>query len=145
MKIEELLLAAGESSHVDNLRGVDAHSLEGWTVSDRRDDELSVVFEANEPTIEEMINARRQQQAIFAVESLFVGRVPPRLAVTCNKVHRIFDAGDAASCFDLAHPILEQALSIPRTDNRQPIGFSDGGIVDQLLLQLAFPKIEIIC
>ena|SRR6516225_2090735 len=29
MKIEELLLAAGEGAHVNNLLGIDAHSFEG--------------------------------------------------------------------------------------------------------------------
>jgi hypothetical protein len=59
VKVEELLLAAGEPTHVNNLHSIDTHSLERRTVSDRRDDELSAVFEANEPAIEEMINARR--------------------------------------------------------------------------------------
>ena len=66
-------------------------------MSDRGDDELAVVFEANEASIEQMIDARRQQQAIFAVEPLLVGRVPPRLAMAGDQVDRIFDAGDTAS------------------------------------------------
>jgi hypothetical protein len=97
VKIEELFLAAGEATYVDNLVGIDAHSLERRMVGDRRDYEVSVVFEANEPAIEEMINARRQEQAILAVKSLLVARVPPRLAVTCHQVHWIVDAGDTAS------------------------------------------------
>ena len=67
MKIQELHLAAGEPSHVDNLCGVDAHSSEGWVVSDRGDYKFAVVLEANEPAIEKMINAGRQKQAILAV------------------------------------------------------------------------------
>jgi hypothetical protein len=67
VKIQELLLAAGEPSDIDNVCGVDAHSLKGWAVSDRRDYELTVVFEADEPAIEKVINARRQEQAILAV------------------------------------------------------------------------------
>ena len=66
-------------------------------MSDRRDYELSVVLEANEAAIEEMINARRQQQTILAVEPLLVGRVPPRLAMTRDQMHRIFDTRYAAS------------------------------------------------
>ena len=53
--------------HIDNLCGVDAHSSEGWVVSDRRDYKFAVVLEANEPAIEEMVNARRQKQAILAI------------------------------------------------------------------------------
>jgi hypothetical protein len=67
VKVQKLLLAAGEPSHINNLCGVDAHSLERGTMSDRRDYELSVVLEADEPAIEEMINARSQKQAILAV------------------------------------------------------------------------------
>ena len=67
MKIQELLLAAGEPSHIDNLCGIDAHSLEGGAMSGRRDYEFAVVLEANETAIEEMINARRQKQTILAV------------------------------------------------------------------------------
>src|SRR3954453_16976408 len=59
-------------------------------------------------------------------------------------MHRIFDVGDAASCFDYAHPIFKQALSISRAYNCKPVGFSDSGIVDQVLLQLTLPKFEII-
>ena len=97
VKVQELLLAAGEPAHIDGLCGVDAHSLKGGTMRNRRDDEPAVVFEANEAAIEEMIDARRQKQSILAVQSFFVGRVPPRLAVARDQVHGIFDARDAAS------------------------------------------------
>jgi hypothetical protein len=67
VKVQELPLAASEPSHINDPCGVDAHSLERGTMSDWRDYELSVVLKANEPAIEEMINARRQEQSIFAV------------------------------------------------------------------------------
>jgi hypothetical protein len=51
VKIQELFLAAAEPSHIDNLRGVYAHSLERRTMRDRGDNELPVVLEANEPAI----------------------------------------------------------------------------------------------
>jgi hypothetical protein len=81
MKVQELLLAAGEPSHIDNLCGVDAHSLERWAVSYRRDYERAIVLEANEPAIEEMINARRQKQAILAI---LVAPRWSRLATACS-------------------------------------------------------------
>jgi hypothetical protein len=65
VKVQELLLSAGEPSHINNLCGVYAHSLERETMSDRRDYEL--VLESNEPAIEEMINAWRQKQAVLTV------------------------------------------------------------------------------
>jgi hypothetical protein len=65
--------------------------------------------------------------------------------VTGYQVHGIFNARDAAPGFDLAYPVFEESLPIPSTDNCHPFSFPDGGIVDQILFQLAFPKVEIIC
>lgn len=107
MKIEELLLTAGEASHVDSNCGVDAHSLERRTMRDRRDDERDVVFEPYKSTIEEVINSRGQQQSVFTVESFFVVRVAPRLAMARDQVNGIFDAGKAAFRLDLAYPLFE--------------------------------------
>jgi hypothetical protein len=59
MKIQELLLAAGEPSHVDDVCDVDSHALQRQPVSNRRDYESSAVLKADESAIEEMINARR--------------------------------------------------------------------------------------
>jgi hypothetical protein len=59
--VKKLFLAAAELSHIDKLRGVDAHSLERGTVSNRGNYQLPVVLEANEPPIEEMIDARCQK------------------------------------------------------------------------------------
>lgn len=58
MEIQELLLTAGEPSHIDDVRGVDAHSLERGMVSNGGNYEPAVVLEADEAAIEEMINAR---------------------------------------------------------------------------------------
>ena len=104
VEIQELLLAAGEPAHVDDLCGVDAHSLKRGTMSDRGNDEPAVVFEADEAAIEQMVDARRQQQSVLAVQSLLVGRVAPRLAMARDQMNRIFDAGDPASGFDLCLP-----------------------------------------
>jgi len=60
-------LAGAELSHIDNLYAVYAHSLERGTMSDRGDYELPVVLEANEPPIEEMIDAQCQMQSNLAV------------------------------------------------------------------------------
>jgi len=55
VEIQELFLAAGEPSHLDNFHGVDPHPLERRTVSDRGDYQPPVVLEANEPAIKEMM------------------------------------------------------------------------------------------
>jgi hypothetical protein len=65
MKIKELLLAVGEHSDVNRPCGVDTYSLERRTMRDRGDDDPAAVFEPDKPTIEEVINARRQKQIHF--------------------------------------------------------------------------------
>jgi hypothetical protein len=67
VKIQKLLLATREPSHINNFYGVNAHPLERGTVSYWRNNEVSVVLKANEPAIEKMIDTRRQKQAILAV------------------------------------------------------------------------------
>ena len=46
-----------------------------------RNDEPSVVFETDESTIKEVVNARRQEQPILAVKALFVRGIPPGLTM----------------------------------------------------------------
>jgi len=65
-------LTAGELANVHRIRCVDAHALERWPVRDRRNDELARVLKTDESAVEEMIDARREQQSVFAVEPLFV-------------------------------------------------------------------------
>ena len=132
MKIEELLLAAGEPSHIDDPCRVDAHAFERGTMSNRGDYELAVVLKADEAAIKEMINAWGQEQSILAVQSLLVRRVPPRLAVTGDEVHGVVDAGDAAAGFNPGHPFSEHTLSIPSPNDCPPFGFRNRRIGGKL-------------
>lgn len=90
MEIQEVLR---EPSHVDRLRGVDAHPLQGRTMSHRRNYQAAIVLEANESAIEEMIDAGRQKQTILPIQAIFVGRIPPWLAMARDQMHGIFDTG----------------------------------------------------
>src|SRR5712664_2448520 len=56
---------------------------------DWRNDQSAVVFKPNEPTIEQMVDARRQQQSVLTVQSLLVGRIAPRLAMARNQMNGI--------------------------------------------------------
>jgi len=79
----------------------DPHALERLAVHDRRDQQLAIVLERNEPAIEEMINRGREQQAVLAVEALVVGlTVPPGLAVAGDQVFRPIDPRDPADVRD---------------------------------------------
>jgi hypothetical protein len=54
-------LALRESIHLNDLLGFNAHSAQRWTVGHGRDDNGSVVLEADKTPIEQMIDARGQQ------------------------------------------------------------------------------------
>ena len=41
-------------------------------MGDGRNDEPSIVLEADEPTVKEVVNTRRQEQPILAIQTLFV-------------------------------------------------------------------------
>ena len=91
-----------------------------------------------------MIDTWRQKETIFAIESFFVRRIAPRLAVAGNQVREIFDTGNAASSFDFGYSVLEQSLSVPGTNDRQPLGLWHSRIVHKLLLQSALPELQIV-
>ena len=107
MKIQELFLAAAEPAHIGNRRCVYARSLERGIMSDRGNYELPVILEANEPTIEEMIDARCQQQSVLGVQALFVVRVSPRFTVARAQIGGILNEGDSASVFNPHDALLE--------------------------------------
>ena len=41
-------------------------------MSDGRNDEFSIVLETDESTVKEVVNTRRQEQPVLAIQSLFV-------------------------------------------------------------------------
>ena len=61
MKVEELALALSEVPHVHNPLYLDTHSLEGFAVSNRRDNQFPRVFETNEASVKQAVNTRREQ------------------------------------------------------------------------------------
>src|SRR5690606_9050276 len=85
-----------------------------------RHDHLTVVFETDETSVEEMVDARRQQQPVLAVEPLLIGRVTPWLAVAGSQVLVTIHSSDAAGTLDRHHPLLEEALAATREDYRLP-------------------------
>jgi hypothetical protein len=111
MKVKEPLLPIYEVTNINRLGQVDAYTQQGWMVSHRRDDEPVVVFKADEASIEEVVDAWREQQTVFTIESLLVSGITPGLGVAGDKMDRIIDAGDATAGFDLGNSFFEQALS----------------------------------
>lgn len=57
VEVEKLFLTFRKATDVKSARRIDAHALKRWTVSYGRNDERSIVLEANKSPIEEVINA----------------------------------------------------------------------------------------
>jgi hypothetical protein len=107
MEIEKLLLTACERANIDGLGRIDPHSLKRGVMRNRRNNLPPVVFKADEAAIEQVIDARRQQQSVLAVQSFLIGRVAPWLTMARDQMNGIFHPCDPASGLDLAHPLLE--------------------------------------
>jgi hypothetical protein len=89
-----------------------------------------------------MIDRRRQQQPVLAVETLGIVAVAPRLAVARAQMLDAIDARDPAAPLHLPDALLEQPLSAPREDQRGLLGFLDRLLpdrLDQVLLPLGLP------
>jgi hypothetical protein len=72
VEIKELLLAAGERAHVDGLRSDDTHPKKRGAMHDGRNDKRAVIFETDKSAIEQVVDARREQQSIFAIQTFVV-------------------------------------------------------------------------
>ncbi len=97
MEIEKLLLTACESADIYILGRIDPHSLKRGVMRNWRNNHLTVVFKNDEAAIEQVVDARRQQQSVLAVQS-FIGRVAPWLSNgSGDQMNRIFHPCDPAS------------------------------------------------
>jgi hypothetical protein len=92
-------------------------------VRDRRQNQCSVILKADEAAVEQVIDTRRQQQAILAIQSLVIAGIPPRLAVTGDQMLDALDAGDSAALFERQDPLLEKSLPAARPDDRLFLGW----------------------
>jgi hypothetical protein len=144
VEFEESLLPGRKSTYVHGIRGVDSHSFERRAMGHRRNDEPSTVFETDESTVEEVVNARRQEQPVLAVKALFVRGIPPGLAMARDEMNRVLNPGYLTPRFNLTYAVLEKALPLPRPDDGRPIRFWNGGVVGHLSLQPTLPRIEVI-
>src|SRR6266581_4734059 len=90
VEIEKLLLTACERANIDSPDRIDPHALKRWLMCNRRNNQPPVVFKAYEATIEQVIDARRQQQSVLAVQSFLIRRVAPRLTMARDQMNGIF-------------------------------------------------------
>jgi len=66
--IQELALARREPADVDQSVRLDPHAFQGGSMGDRRDYQRTVVLEADEPPVKEVVDARREQEPVLAVK-----------------------------------------------------------------------------
>ena len=125
MELQEVPLALGKPADIHGAAGIDTHALQRRQMRHRRDDEATAVLKANEAAIEQVVDAGRQEQAVFAVQTLVVRLVAPGLAGAGNQVDRVVDLRDPTSPLDLHHALLEQALSATGPDDRFAICVPD--------------------
>jgi hypothetical protein len=107
MEIEKLLLTACERADIYVLGRIDPHSLKRGVMRYWRNNQSPVVFKPYEAAIEQVVDARRQQQSVLAVQSFLIGCVAPWLTMARDQMNGIFHPCDPASGLDLAHPLLE--------------------------------------
>jgi hypothetical protein len=107
VEIEKLLLAACERANIDGLSRIDSRALKRWTMRNRRNNQSPAILKPYETAIKQVIDARRQQQSVLAVQSFLIGRVAPRLTMARDQMNGIFHTCDPASGLDLSHPVLE--------------------------------------
>jgi hypothetical protein len=129
MEVQELLLARGEVTDGHRFFSFHPHLLQRRQVSDGADDEPARIFEADEASVEQVVDAGCEQQPVFSVEPLFVVGIPPWLAVTSHEVGRPVYPCDPAPSFMLKHTLLEEPLASPGTDDGLSICFGDGDVL----------------
>ena len=72
VKIEECPLPARKGTHVHRSGRIDPHPLQGRAMGHRRNDEPPAILEADKSTVKEVVDTGRQEQAVLAVQPLFV-------------------------------------------------------------------------
>src|SRR5260221_9584054 len=114
MVFQKTTLARRKRPDIEGRVSPYAHALQRRPMSDRGDDEPSVVLKADETAIEEMVDAGREKEAVFTVEAFPVVAVPPRLAMTRTQVGGILHAGNSAPALNPHHALFEYALAATR-------------------------------
>src|SRR6185369_9058047 len=86
------------------------------------------------PAAEEMLDMRRQQKAVVAIELLGIGAQAPGFDVAGSQMSAIHQAGDAAGTLQLLDIRAERTQSVPGLDQRPLLAGSDVAALRELLL-----------
>ena len=93
MEREIAPLSLSKRTDVDANRRVYSHSPHRRQMRHRRNQNVTIVFEANEPAIKQVVDAGRQKQTILAIQALVIAGVTPRFAMTRPQVLNAIDSG----------------------------------------------------
>ena len=104
----------------------------------RRDDQVTLVLERDEAFVEQVINRRRQQQAVLAVEALFVRAVAPGFGVARDQVLQPLHLRHATGARDALHIGAKLPLPDARQDDGFPLGVGDLRVFATVLFDSLF-------
>lgn len=105
---------------------------------------MAIIVESNKPPIKEVIDTRRQEQSVLAVEPFFVRRVTPRLAVACDEVDRVIDARNPTVRLNPAHSIPKEPLPSSCLDDGKPVSLWNRSVVCYTPLEFLLPDVEVV-
>jgi hypothetical protein len=72
VEVEKPTLAFREATYIHNFLRFDAHAMERRLMCYRGNDELAGVLKTDETSIEQVIDARGQQQPVLSVQALLI-------------------------------------------------------------------------
>ena len=91
MVVEVLLLPRRKRADLDRGTGLQTHAFKRDNGGHWRDQQSPAVMERDEASVEQVVDRMRQQQAVLAIETLFVVSATPGLDVASDEVRPVFD------------------------------------------------------
>lgn len=98
----------------------------------RRDYQPATIFEPNKAPVEQVIDAGGQQQPVFAIQSLYVGGIPPGLAMARNQVDRVLDARYSTLGLNLTGAVFKKPLPLSGFDQGRAFDFGYRSVIGHL-------------
>src|SRR5205823_14595578 len=100
VELEEFSLRFSKPAHVHNAICDDSHLVHRVRMRNRTHEQFAVVLEGNKSAVEQMINCRREEQAVALEQSFAIVGFAPRFDVACNQMFGPIHACNAAESFE---------------------------------------------
>jgi hypothetical protein len=141
--IEEFPLPFREHAHIHLSVRLDPHLQQRRPIRHRRDDQVAAVLERDEAFVEEVIDRRRQQQSVLAVEALFIGAVAPRFGMARDQVLQPLHLRHATGALDALHIGAKLPLPDARQDDGFALGVGDLRVFTDVVFDALLPSLEV--